>query len=202
VATLFHLIRHAAYPLLEQALGGREPHALSAEGRAQAERLAASLGARPIAAVICSPVRRAMETGEPIARICGLQVESDPAFAEIDYAAWSGRPFAGLSSDPAWQAWNRFRSVAGVPGGETMLAVQARAVAGLVRLAARHPAAELVVVSHADVIKSVLGHFLGSPPDLMHRLELAPASVSRVRLFEQDVQVLDVNLTLDAGEHA
>jgi broad specificity phosphatase PhoE len=197
VATLFHLVRHAAYPLVDQGLGGRDPHSLSAEGRTQAERLAARLAMRPISAVISSPVRRARETAEPIARRCGLTVLADPAFAEIDYAAWTGRDFAALREDPAWQAWNRFRSVAGVPGGETMLAVQARAVAGLTRLAVGYPDAELVVVSHADVIKSLLGHFLGSPLDFIGRFGLSPASQSRVRLFEQHAEILGVNLPLD-----
>lgn len=192
--TLFHLIRHGAYPLLDQALGGRADHELSDLGRTQADRLAAQLARRPIAAVISSPVRRAWQTAEPIAAGLGLDLIPDPAFSEIDFAGWTGRRFAELHADPAWQVWNRWRGSASVPGGESMLTVQSRAVAGVLRWAAAHPAAELAIVSHADVIKAVLAHVLGAPLDLMRRIEIGPGSISQVVLIEADAKVLAVNL--------
>lgn len=192
--TLFHLIRHGAYPLLDQALGGRLDHALSEDGRTQAERIAGELADRPIAAVVSSPVRRAVQTAEPTAKRLGLTVSLDPAFTEIDFAEWSGKRFEDLNSDPKWYAWNTFRSTAAPLCGETMLAVQARALAGLLRLATRHPDAEVAVVSHADVIKAVLGHFLGAPLDLLRRIEIGPGSISKLMLYAGDARVLAVNL--------
>lgn len=191
--TLFHLIRHGDYPLQGTGFGGRGDHPLSAEGRAQAGRIAARLQGR-VAAVISSPVRRAIETAEPLAAACGLRVETDAAFTEIDVAGWSGKRFADLHGDPAWGPWNRFRSTAAVPGGEAMLAVQARAIAGLVRLCVAHPDAALAVVSHADVIKAVLVHFLGAPLDLLRRLEIAPGSTSELVVAPEDAKILAVNL--------
>lgn len=192
MAVLFHLLRHGDYALVDSGLGGRGCYALSPRGHAQAERIAAAFEHAP-AAVVSSPVPRARETAEHVARHAGLAVEVDPAFAEIDYAAWTGQSFAALAGDPAWSAWNSFRGTAGVPGGETMLAVQGRALAGLLRHAARYPDGEIVVVSHGDVIKAMLAHFLGMPLDLLRRLEIAPASVSRLRLWQDDARVLAVN---------
>ncbi len=191
---LVHLIRHGTYALLNQALGGRAEHPLSDEGRWQSERLATTLAARPIAAVISSPVRRARETAAPIALRLRLTVALDDAFNEIDFADWTGKRFDELHEAPAWHAWNTFRGTAGVPGGETMASVQLRALTGLLRLAAVHTAGELVIVSHADVIKVVLMHFLGAPLDLMQRLEIAPASISRIALHADHAHVLAVNL--------
>jgi broad specificity phosphatase PhoE len=124
----------------------------------------------------------------------GLELRADPAFTEIDFAAWSGKRFAELADDPAWRTWNSFRGTAQVPGGETMLAVQARALAGLSRLAIRHPDTELAIVSHADVIKAVLTHVLGAPLDLMRRLEIGPGSISQLALRADDATVLAINL--------
>jgi probable phosphoglycerate mutase len=87
-----------------------------------------------------------------------------------------------------------FRSTAAVPGGETMLAVQARAVAAVLRLAAAWPEREVVVVSHADVIKAVLAHVLGMPLDLLRRIEVAPGSMSLVALHGDDARVIGMNL--------
>ncbi|MGE0372616.1 MAG: histidine phosphatase family protein [Gammaproteobacteria bacterium] len=188
------LVRHGAYALMDRALGGRGDHALSDEGRAQAKRVAAALDGHGVAAVVSSPVWRARETAEIIAGRLGLPVRLDPAFAEIDYGDWTGRRFDELDGDPAWEAWNRFRGTAGVPGGETMLTVQARAMAGLVRLAAEYRDGEVVVVSHADVIKAMLAHVLGTPLDLMGRMEIGAASLSRVVLYPRDARVVGINV--------
>jgi probable phosphoglycerate mutase len=75
-----------------------------------------------------------------------------------------------------------------------MVAVQARAVAGLRKYFDAYADGELAVVSHADVIKSVLLHFLGAPLDLMRRIEIAPGSSSRVTIGLEDARVVAVNL--------
>ena len=66
--------------------------------------------------------------------------------------------FDDLASQPEWQAWNACRGLARVPGGESMLDVQARAVSAMLRLRAAWPEGEIVIVSHADVIKAILAH--------------------------------------------
>ena len=191
--TTFSLVRHGAYPLLHHAIGGRACHALSDEGRAQAGRVADTLAGAGIRAVVSSPVTRARETAELIGGRLGVAVQLDADFAEIDYGDWTGRQFQDLDKEPAWVAWNMFRGSAGVPGGESMLAVQARAVAGLIRLAGAYPESDVAVVSHGDVIKAVLAHFLGAPLDLLRRMEIGAGSISRVVLYDQDARVLGLN---------
>lgn len=167
---------------------------LSEEGRGQAERLAAGLARRPIAAVVSSPLQRAQETAAPIAARLGLPVTTDAGFDEIDFGEWTGRAFAALDGDPAWDAWNRFRSVAACPGGESMLAAASRAVGAARALRAAHPDGEVVVVSHQDVLKALLAHLLGIPLDLFGRMALDPAHRSVVVLWESDVRVEGINL--------
>jgi broad specificity phosphatase PhoE len=194
-ATIFHLIRHASYDRLGRALAGREPgHALNAAGRAEAAQLAATLRGRALAAVVSSPIERAQETARHIAAPHGLEVLVEPGLTEIDFGAWTGMAFQDLRGTPGWIAFNTFRSTAPTPGGETMLAAQTRAVAALVRLAARHPGAELAAVSHGDIVKALLAHALGTPLDLLRRIEIDPASRSVIALEERDVRVLGINL--------
>ena len=192
--TGFCLVRHGAYPLLDVALGGRLDHSLDGQGRAQAEAVARMLAPRRFAALLCSPVARARETAAPIAAGLGLKVTLEPDLSEIDFAGWTGMSFAALAGQPAWQDWNQARSIAAVPGGETMLAAQARAVAALQRAAARWPEADLVAVSHADIIRAILAHILGSPLDLLGRLTIDPGSVSEIILSGGGARVLRVNL--------
>ncbi|QJC50790.1 histidine phosphatase family protein [Paenibacillus albicereus] len=71
-----YLIRHAR-------ASGQEPQAeLTAEGREQAERLAAFLAGFGIERVISSPYVRALETIAPFAAAAGLSVEADARLAE------------------------------------------------------------------------------------------------------------------------
>ncbi|MBV8455131.1 MAG: histidine phosphatase family protein [Acetobacteraceae bacterium] len=198
--TTFHLIRHTTYDLLGHTLTGRSPgHRLNERGRAQAQALAEELAAHAIAAVVSSPLERTRETAEAIAKPHGLVVDIEPGLTEIDCGQWTGMSFEAMHGDPVWREFNTFRSTLCPPGGETMLAAQLRAMEVVMRLRERWPGQELVVVTHGDVVKVVLAHFLGVPLDLFQRIEISPASRSVVRLFATDVRVDGVNLPLRGG---
>ena len=142
-------------------------------------------------------MQRAVETAAPIAAALGLAVRIDAAVVELDCGEWTGMSFEALRERPEWQRWNRFRSSAAIPGGESMLAAQARTVAALERLHAEHGGqggAEVVVVSHADIIKAALLHVLGAPLDHMGRLEVGPGSRSVVSWHDETARVLAANL--------
>jgi len=198
LATTFHLVRHAAHGLLGRVLAGRMPGvSLNEDGRAQALRLAGHFSKGSIAAVVSGPLARAQETAAPIAAALGLDVATDAGLDEIDFGDWTGMAFDALQGSAEWQAWNRFRGTAPTPGGETMLEALARALRTLAHLRRAHPDGEVVLVSHQDVLKSLLVHSLGAPLDLVHRIELAPASRSIMRVFDDgDVRVDGVNLRL------
>src|SRR5947208_12063904 len=89
-----------------------------------------------------------------------------------------------LEALPLWKLFIQSRSSFRVPGGELMLEVQRRVVDGLARLAAEYPEKTVAVFSHADVIKAAVSHYMGAPLDLMDRIEIYPASVTRIRLSE------------------
>jgi probable phosphoglycerate mutase len=195
--TVFHLVRHAEHGLLGRVLTGRMPGvSLNERGREQALLLARHFSGCPIAAVVSSPLERAQETAEPIAAALGLGVTTDAGLNEIDFGDWTGMAFEALQGSPAWQAWNQFRGTAPTSGGETMLEALARALRSLARLRLAYPTSEVVLVSHQDVLKALLAHSLGMPLDLMHRLDLAPASRSVLRVFDDGMQVNGVNLLL------
>ena len=167
---------------------------LSAEGYDQALRLAELLAGLKLDAVVSSPVQRAQETAAPVADRLGLVVETDQGFDELDLGDWTGTAFDQLHSLPAWQAWNRFRSFAPSPGGESMVAAQARALAALARLRTRYQNGAVAVISHSDILKSILAHFMGLPLDLINRLTLDPGSRSVLVVFEGDARVDGMNL--------
>jgi probable phosphoglycerate mutase len=98
-----------------------------------------------------------------------------------------------LNQLPEWRLYNTFRSSTRAPGGELATEVQTRMVEQLTRYSRQHPDQTVAVFSHADAIRLTLVHFLGMPIDLMHRLEIRPASISAVRLAEWGPQILLMN---------
>ena len=189
-------MRHGAHGLLGHVLAGRMPGVgLSDVGLAQAARLAAVLGSRPITRVISSPLERAQQTAGPIGTRLGLPIQTEPDLTEIEFGAWTGQSFAALEG-PAWTAWNTSRATAQPPGGETILAAQARAMAVMMRIAAEEPG-EVVMVSHQDVIKAMLAYIMGSSLDLLHRFDLIPASRSVVFVGPGWARVDGMNIGVD-----
>ena len=196
--TTLLLIRHAAHGLLGRTLAGRMPGVhLSEEGKAQAERLAERLSHLPIDAIYSSPLERARETAEPVARRLGLRVQVSEEINELDLGDCTGSDFDQVEGDQRWRYFNSYRSGTRIPGGETMLETQVRAVAKMERLRLAHPGGTVVVVTHGDVIRALMGYYMGSPLDLFLRFEISPASLSIVKLHEYGPQVMLMNYTGD-----
>jgi broad specificity phosphatase PhoE len=188
------LIRHATTDAVGHSLSGRLPGIhLNAVGIAQAERLADRLRAFNISEVYSSPMERAVETAKPIVERLSRRCIIEEAFVELDFGKWTNLSFQELEGDPQFKHFNTFRSNTRIPGGEMMLEAQARMIAGLEKLAAKHPDQTVAVISHSDLIKSAIAHFAGTHLDLMQRFEISPASLSIVAVYEDTAQILLLN---------
>jgi broad specificity phosphatase PhoE len=126
-----------------------------------------------------------------------LNVQPCEAANEIDFGEWTGKSFEELEPLPAWRRFNRLRSIARIPGGESMPEAQIRMVSELECMRRRHPGQHVALFSHGDPIKAAIAHCAGIPLDLFHRIDIAPASVSVVSLDESGPRILRVN---DTGE--
>jgi len=146
-------------------------------------------------AVYTSPLERAVETAEPIARRHGLDPQRVDALGEMRLGEWEGLTFAELEHLEERRRFNAFRSGVRAPGGELMLETQVRMIQQLDCLHLRHPDDTIAVVGHADPLRAVIAHFLGMPLDLMLRVEISPASVSVVRMGEWASHVICLNDT-------
>lgn len=110
------LVRHGASTTPAGLTVGAGDPPLSDAGRAEAERLAQSLAARPLVAVWSSDLRRAAATAAVIAAPHGLGVATTRALRELDFGAWEGRELGELwREDPdAARAWEA--DIAATPG--------------------------------------------------------------------------------------
>jgi broad specificity phosphatase PhoE len=182
VVTHVHLVRHGHHSLLGRVLCGRMPDvALDELGCRQMAAVAEIVSAPVPSALQSSPQRRALQSAGIVAAECGLPVEIVPAFDEIDMGEWTGTEFSRLASDERWQRWNEKRGSTQPPGGESMVALQARVVRHVEQLRAIGGA--IIIVTHAEPIRAALMHYLALPLDEFYSLAIDPGSVSTI-LFE------------------
>lgn len=160
---------------------------LDETGQEQAAQAGERLAAVPLAGVVSSPLERCRETARFIlerqAGTPAAPVEAD--LTECDYGRWQGRNLSDLAREELWAAVQSQPSAVVFPDGESMAAMQARAVAAVRRhdaaFEARYgPGAVWVAVSHGDIIKSILADALGMHLDLFQRITVGPASLSIV----------------------
>ncbi|PJF24169.1 MAG: hypothetical protein CUN53_19185, partial [Phototrophicales bacterium] len=111
-----------------------------------------------------------------------LSIIPHEGIGEVRYGDWEGKSIASLQARKMWHVVQEYPSRASFPNGETMRGVQARAVEAIEALVAKHPRDLVVVVSHADLIKMVLAHYLGMHLDNFQRIVVSPASINSLQL--------------------
>ena len=164
---------------------------LDATGRGQAASLAERLRGMPIRAVVSSPLQRCVETAEiVVSALVDVAVQTDERVGECRYGSWTGGTLVDLAKDPLWRVVQDQPSAARFPdgemfAGESIAAMQARALQAVrdidARVGAEHgPQALWALVSHGDVIKSILADAAGAHLDHFQRIMVGPASLSVV----------------------
>lgn len=186
-------VRHASHDLLGKILCGRmDGVGLSAHGMGQAEALGLTLATERPWRIFCSPMLRALQTAEALARSCDCPVQEEAALNEIDLGAWTGASFQTLSADPAWQAWNRERAHHKPPSGESMQDVQTRVTAWCRSISLRGEGTA-IAVSHADVIKAVCCAALDLSMNRYDRFDIDPCSVSELHVGSWGMKLACLN---------
>lgn len=194
--TKFLLIRHGQTDFTGKLLLGRQPGiSLNDEGREQARKIAHRLSGMPITAIYSSPIERVSETAAPLAEAHNLPCNISEAFLELDFGDWTNKSIKDLEGDDQFRLFNEFRSSARIPGGEMMLEAQMRIVLGLEKLRHEHPDQTVAVVSHADIIKSAICYYAGIHLDMFHRLEISPASLSILEIYDDTARIMLLNDT-------
>ncbi len=179
------LLRHAVNDFVKTGrLAGWTPEVhLNEEGLAQAQALGARLADAPLAAIYSSPLDRTMETAQAVVEHHpALTIRINEGVGEVRYGEWEGKTIRELQGRKMWTMVQQAPSRAYFPGGETMRGVQTRAVDAIETLVAAHPRDLIAIVTHADLIKMVIAHYLGMHLDQFQRIVIAPASISTLSL--------------------
>jgi probable phosphomutase (TIGR03848 family) len=190
------LIRHGENEYDKKGrLAGRLPGVhLNETGHQQAEELAKTLENAPLKAVYSSPLERARETAQPIARVKGLEVTPREGLIEVDFGEWQDKTLKSLQKLKLWKVVQGRPSMMRFPSGETFAEAQHRVVQEITTLAGMHEPHDVIAcVSHSDLIKLATAYFLGLPLDLFQRLMVGTASITVLHFHESFAVVGNLN---------
>ncbi len=194
--TQFLLIRHAVNDWVKTGkLAGWTPNVhLNTLGNAQAQALGERLATQALHAIYSSPLERTMETAQAIlAHHPHLQLNPLESIGEVHYGEWEGKALSELRRQKLWYNVQHYPSRVQFPNGETMRGAQARAVDAIETLYREHPRQTVVVVSHSDIIKMIVAHYLGLHLDQFQRINISPASITTVTLGSGMPFVTNIN---------
>ena len=182
--TRIFLVRHGATVLTaEDRFAGATDVQLSDEGREQIRHLARRLRGQAVSAIYASPLGRTVETARILAEQHGIPVQTRDGLREISHGHWeqmTRREVEAQFPDEA-AAWDEDPYTFAPQGGESGLAVTARALPVLIEIVRAHPAANVLVVSHKATIRLLLSSLLGfDPRRYRDNLDQLPAALNIV----------------------
>jgi broad specificity phosphatase PhoE len=181
-ATRLYLVRHGATQLTaEDRFSGAAGVDLSDEGREQARHLAERLAGVDLAAVYSSPLSRTTETAAIVAAPHGLAVRARDGLREISHGRWEGLTRRDVEArfPEEYAAWEADPFTFAPEGGESGVAVLARALPVLREIVVGHAGGNAVVVSHKATLRLLLSSLLGfDGRGYRDRLEQSPACLN------------------------
>jgi broad specificity phosphatase PhoE len=175
------LVRHGQTDYnVQHRLPGQLPGiSLNEEGKREARATAEALRELPLAAIVASPLERTMETAGYLNVGRGLTILQEPELLDTDYGRFSGQVWDEL--DARDRAWKRFSTdpLHAPRGVESFAHVQQRAVRAAERWRKSTEVGEWVaLVTHADLVKLIVAHYLGIPLAYVPLINMDNASAS------------------------
>lgn len=191
--TSFVVIRHGETEWnVANRVQGHGDSRLTAAGRAQARSLARRLASEHFDLLVSSDLGRALETAQPLAEASGHAIRRDPRLRERSFGAGEGLSYEEIARRYPG-GFPRVGTASGsessdadidpdyaIPGGESRRQFHERVAAAFESMAAEHPAARIVVVTHGGVLGALYRHVHGIPVAAAHRIPIANASYNAV----------------------
>lgn len=167
---------------------------LSEAGRGQVLAAAGLCARLQVDRIVSSPMARAVETAAMIAEKTDISLTRDGRLQEIRFGRWQGSTYDEVAADPEYLAFAADPEHCRTAGGETITDVRTRALEAI--NASAGPGCTLVV-THGDVLRSLLCGYLGLPLAEYRRVRMDTAGLSGLRLSGGQAEVKFVNLLAD-----
>ena len=165
----------------DRVLAGRTPGVpLTDTGIEQADKAAQFLSEMNISAVYSSPIQRAHDTAEIVARHNSLDVIPDERLIELDMGKFTGMPYDEVFTNHGNVFMKFYSSELEVAhnGIETFSDVKKRVLDMVNHVTEHHLDQNVVLVTHMDPIKAMLSTVVSLSPENLYELVIANASIN------------------------
>jgi broad specificity phosphatase PhoE len=193
MVTVF-LLRHGetAWNKLGRVMG-RTQVPLGTDGVQQIQKIAPLVAALELDAIYTSPLRRAVQTAKVVAAGTKLPVCKSEGLNEIAFGDWAGRYFDELIDNELYRRFIKSPAATLLPGGETITDVQRRGLKVIHEAAQKVPGGRFLFVSHGDVIRAILCHYMKVPLNEYRRLRVDNGSLSALQTDRRWAEIKYVN---------
>lgn len=178
----------------ERRVLGRSEVPLNSTGVSQVKDLASFLPVFKIHTVYSSPLKRTIQTAKVLSSHLGIKLESDSHFTEADTGLWEGHLWKEFDNDPVKKDYYLYPETVGPPNGETFSQVIKRAVLGVESLLHRHTEGGFLIVTHSDLIRSILCHYLKVDITVIRKFWIDHASLTSISIDQDSAIVHFLNL--------
>ena len=172
---------------------GRTQVPLGPDGVQQIQKIAPLVATLEPDAIYTSPLRRAVQTAKVVAAETRLPICKSEGLNEIAYGEWAGRYFEDLIDDELYRRFIKSPAKTILPGGETISDVQRRGLEVIEEAAQKIPGGRFLFVSHGDVIRAILCHYMKLPLNEYRRLRVDNGSLSALQTDRRWAEIKYVN---------
>jgi broad specificity phosphatase PhoE len=172
---------------------GRTQVTLDADGIKQIQKLAPLVATLELDGIYTSPLRRAVQTARVVAEGTNLPIRKSEGLNEIAFGDWTGRHFDDLIDDELYRRFIKSPAKTVLPGGETISDVQRRGLSVVNEAAQKVPGGRFLLVSHGDVIRAILSHYMKLPLNEYRRLRIDNGSLSALQTDRRWAEIKYVN---------
>jgi probable phosphoglycerate mutase len=181
----------------KKILAGRSPGVdLTQVGIQQAEQSGKMLESLNISAIYSSPIDRALQTAEIVGNHCNLEPVTDDRLIELDMGKFTKMPYDEIFAKHGnvFLKFYEGSNEVSENGVETFANVQKRVFEMVDFVINKHKNENVVLVTHMDPIKAMIGKTLSLKPEILFELIIANASLNIFKSHDQKFYLTGINV--------
>ena len=181
----------------KKILAGRSPGVnLTETGIQQAEQTGKMLELLNVSKIYSSPIDRALQTAEIVGKHCDLEIIPDQRLIELDMGKFTKMPYDEIFAKHGnvFLKFYEGNDEVSENGVETFATVQKRVFDMVDFVVKNHKNENVVLVTHMDPIKAMIGRVLNLKPEILFELIIANASLNIFKNDDQKFYVTVINV--------
>ncbi len=149
--------------------------------------------------IYTSALSRCVESGKIIAEPHKIETKIVSEFNEIHFGIWEGKSFEEVETEYPVQfsKWRKNPDMHTPPNGESLIEAQKRSMNIFNEMIQRHRGRNIVIISHAGILRLILASLLGMKLSTLFRISQDYGCINVVDIYGDDIPVIKLlNFTL------